>query len=380
MKLHILLFSNLSLSGGGCESWLHKFLLSAEPLLNFYSEIHVYGIKAEPNIKNTVSQLINHKKIFFHLINLQNQSILKRLKTYFNKQQKLLHANCNDKDHLLSIGSLYEMWAIFRYRKNKNLKRIVWLRTLLVKHLVDRKTKYVLPLIAHIEKKCLKKADAVIANGEDTKAFYQKLYSLDTIITIPNAIIKETVRPNLHPFEKKKISIAYIGRLYKAKGFDAFIQSIDLFNQKPNPRIQFFIIGTGDMESEAKRVNTQYKNCTYIGQVPNNQIYDYLSSFDASVNLTLSNAGGGVSNSLLESIFANNLPICWNNKIFTQILDDSCALMLKEGDNEALIRGYHFLAENPTEAKKRLNKLNQLKDQYDFKTHINLFLNMIKSL
>ncbi len=379
MKLHIVLFSELLLGGGGCESWLFKFLFSSDNLLKIYSEIHVYGIRLRKYDNKLISDCIFHKDIHFHFCNLENLTLFKRLFFFFKSLFKLFDIYSSHRDHFVAVGSFYEMLAIYLYRRH-DVKKIVWLRTILVEHLKGRKAKYLLPVISWVESFCLKRMDCIIANGNDTKKYYQNRCNINSIITIPNAVVVDFVQENKKFFERQFISIGFVGRLYSAKGFDAFVQSVKLFNLAPVSGIRFVIIGSGDMADEAIALDKEYDNCSYVGNVSNNEIFDYLSKLDVTLHLNYSDTGSGVSNSLLESIFSNNLIMCWANIIFYQVVSDRSSFMIKEGDIKSLVDGYKRLAANRTWAKEKVKYASRVKEQYDFNRHVNLFLDTVKLL
>lgn len=381
MKLHIVLFSELLLNNGGCESWLYKFLLSSSSLFSFYDQIHVYGISLNHSIADDrIADKITDNNVFFHYADLTDLGVLFRIISFFRQQWSYFIKYCNAGDHLLSIGSFYELFAIYFFNKKKNLKKIVWLRTLLEAHLKSRKARYILSLICKLEGFCLRHVDRIIANGDDTKEFYEKRYGLKNLVTIPNAIISKTVQKNEKPLENRKIKIGFVGRLYKAKGFDKFLESIDFFNKDPIDSVEFIIIGAGDMDDDASRFAKQYKNVTFYGAIANDKIYDYLAILDATVHLTFSNAGGGVSNSLLESLFAGNLLVCWNNTIFSQVVNQTSAIMISEGNTISLADAYRFIAKNQEVCKVMIRNASRLKEQYDFSHHMGAFLCVIKTL
>ena len=381
MRLHIVMFSDLFLNAGGCESWLYKFLLYAEELLTFYSEIHVYGIiSTDKQDLKRISSVIHKKNVFFHYSGLRRLKIYQKIFAFFKQQNTFFSTYCNDGDCLLSIGSFYEMFVSYLFRKKSNLKRLVWLRTILEYHLKTRKAKYFLPFICMLEGFCLHHMDYIIANGSDTKVFYEERYNLKDIAVIPNAIIAENISANITPFENEKIKIGFIGRLYPEKGFDKFVESVDIFNKSPSDEVEFIIIGDGEMKNEAIRLDKQYVNCSFLGSVSNDNIFAYLGSLDATVHLNFSNTGSGVSNSLLESLFANNLLICWSNKIFLQVVASDSAILVCESSATDLVNAYYFVTNNRDICKKKLAKASLLKKQYLFSKHIQLFLDIVRML
>ncbi|GHV88924.1 hypothetical protein AGMMS50267_12840 [Spirochaetia bacterium] len=378
--LFIVTYSSLKTYGGGIESWLIKFLSCSEKLFHIYNKIYVLGYKSDNNY--LISDIIKDQNIHFVFLDIAAKLNIFCLFKYFIRARAAILKAIKENDRavdLLSIGTLYPSIPMYLIAKI-NVRRVIWLRSLYFKQINILQSKKIKSVLLFIEYICLKKADIVIANGYDTRDAYQNRYNMKNIIVIPNAIDISVVKENLKPFQGEKIKIGYIGRFSPDKGIDYFIESIDIYNKKSKTNNKEFIfIGWGEEEYKILSLIEAYSNVKYIGKLNNSAIFEELSRLDATVNLSTSGTigGGGVSNSLLESIFANNLIICWDNPIFKQIINNDFGYLLPEGDINALLAIYDEL-NNKQKAIKKIENSKKLKANYLFSKHIETFISLME--
>ena len=248
---------------------------------------------------------------------------------------------------------------------------ILWIRGILekeVNHRVNFISKYFFILIEKIN---FKIADSVIANGLDTKSYYEKKSGIK-IFKIPNAVDQKLYNNIIRKaFNDTKIKISFIGRLSQEKGILDFLKSIEVyFSTKNTKTIKFEIIGEGKLKKNVINFCSKYSshNVCYLGSFSNDKVIDYLSTTDCVVHLTYSqqNGGGGISNSLLETVASQRLALCWDSIIYRQILDE-------------LANIYTFLSFNKSIVKKKINRSMYLLNYYSYDHHINS-LNSVFSL
>jgi glycosyltransferase involved in cell wall biosynthesis len=381
-NLIIITYSPLKNFGGGIESWLIKFLSYRDALLEKYENIYIIGYKTD-NI-DVIPKMFQDNRIYFYLFDVNAKCTFLRIFKYILKTVRVIKeiVKYGLFLDLLSVGHIYPILPTYFVHKKHGCKirRIVWLRSIFMKEINLLKLKKIKKFVKMIERFYLQKADVVIANGYDTRDFYIKEYNIRNIIVIPNAIHTDYVKENLNPFAGEKIGIGYIGRLYINKGIDCFIKSIDIYNRKyiKNNK-EFIVIGFGEMEGEVISLANKYNNVKFLGKIDSREIFTILSQLDATVHLTKSNniGGAGISNSLLESIFANNLIICWDNPIFRQIVNENNAYMLEEDNILSLVAVYDEL-DKRYESIKRVNKAKELKKTYMFSKHIEKFISIIQ--
>jgi glycosyltransferase involved in cell wall biosynthesis len=140
------------------------------------------------------------------------------------------------------------------------------------------------------------------------------------IIVIPNAldlsgftpnVSKLTMRERLGISTDKQI-VAFVGGLARDKGFDRFVEIIKKIDSKSD-QVCFVVVG-GDItrnkshEKSLKQFSTDLVK--YVGNVPHQQVAQYLQAADVSLYVGLQ--GGGYSISGLESLAAGTPVIAQN--------------------------------------------------------------------
>jgi hypothetical protein len=381
--LFIIIYSPLKTHGGGIESWLIKFLTFSERLYEVYKNIYIIGIASDK--EELISDIIQNDKIYFLFLDIGVKPAFLKILDFVLKTKNFLSKKIKERNvdvDFLSIGTIYAAIPAYLIQKRYKFKirKIIWLRSIFFKSINVMKLRKIKKIAFFIEEKCLKEADIIIANGFDTRDAYQKRYNLININVIPNAINISSVKENFCPFSNEKIRIGYIGRFFMDKGITSFMESIEKYNQKnTNNNKEFIFIGWGGEEERVFALANKYENVKYIGKLENTSIFEELKCLDATVHLTTSGiiGGGGISNSLLESIFANNLVICWNNSIYRQVVNETNACLLPENDALALVNIYYEL-DNRENMIAKIENAKKLKPDYLFSEHIEKFISLVR--
>ncbi|GHV78817.1 hypothetical protein AGMMS49944_06080 [Spirochaetia bacterium] len=372
--LFLVLYSDLRAAGGGIESWLIKFLENRDILSSDTDHIYILFLNSDYDIEQKIPFLFKDSEIQFISIALESKFPLIRGIEYQIKGFKQLQQLITKSSILISVGTYLELFLIYRIKKrNIDIKKGYWIRNVLKFLLKTRHTGIFSSIILKMEAPLLKSMDFIIANGEDTFNYYRNEYNLNNLYLNKNAVDESKICINEHPFENNTIRIGYIGRLVQDKGIDSFLKSIELYNSKS---IEFVIIGSGDMEEDVKKIGKKMNNVLFYGAVSNQDVYHYLSTLDATVHLTYVDSGG-LSNSLLESIFSDNLIICWNTSAFTQILNDENAILIEHGNVEQLSSTYTKIAADRGFALRKIQAAKKLKPGNDMISHMNKFLDII---
>ena len=378
MKIDLIMMSMLNPSGGGRETWLKNFLDESVRL---------------------------KKKVKFNLITLKtkNESVLDE----FNSELVDSHYQSNFKiggvpvlfkflffifnnftffkkksDHVLAVGGLNEALAVIvGYGVNGvKGKRILWLRTIYTKekgYVLNRLTQF---FLLRFEIFIIKNFfDIVVANGEDTAAFYRDL-GVDCTV-IKNSIPLEKWNNLKEPDCSGKLKVAFIGRLSEVKGIQEFLEAVNIFQKNKNIEdIEFHIIGDGPYISEVEYY-AQKNIVKRYGAIPNYKVPSILEKMHCCVALThLSDflGGGGVSNALIEQMAAGKILICWDNNIFRHVLDDDSAYFIEQGNSEALAECFLKIKNNRLEASKKAEKVKNLSYEYAIENHVKKFFDLIE--
>jgi glycosyltransferase involved in cell wall biosynthesis len=376
--LFLILYSDLVVYAGGIESWLIKFLANRKWLYDIFDNFYIICLNSAVSIEEKILNLFKDADIHFILISLKSHIPFIKGIEYHIKGLLKIKEIMKCPSVVIGIGtSFHELFLVASLKKRKTgIIKGYWIRNILLYLLKTRKTGILTPVIYKLERPLLNGMDFVIANGEDTFNYYKQTYNLNNLFVNPNAIDESQICPNKKPFQNNTVKIGYIGRLVPEKGFDIFLKSIEeigCFNV-----IEFYIIGYGEMEYDARKISEKYKNVIFIGRVSNQEVYSYLSILDATVHLTKT-GGGGLSNSLLESIFSNNLIICWDNPIFTQIMSIDTSVLVKEENISQLTSEYRKISINRDYAIEKIKKAESIKKEYTIIDHMVKFRNIVEN-
>ena len=386
--IHIVIYSLLHAGGGGRETWLDMFLPELYKQTAGKIDIFVYYVE-----RNKCDNLINSvSDPRFHFIKALISSCfiadIFTLMRYTFRVSFLLRKNVSDNSFVLCVGSFYELfpvWIIRKFVRRKNrFKYIVWLRTIWAKQMKALRNGKIARIVLGFERKNLKKADLIIANGWDTAAYYEKM-NLKSVV-IPNAIrIRDYQKVEKLQTLSHPVVIAYIGRLSQEKGLKNYLQSILFFNSSYpllKKEIRFEVVGDGPLKDDV--LNFKSENFIYRGSIPNKNMISYINTIHAGVALTYSDGelggGAGVSNQLLELVAAKRLIIAWNTKIFTQVLSETNAFLIPQFDVGALANVYREIIENSPNVIKKLEGLDLVCQRFSLKRHVELFIDSLYKL
>jgi len=185
-----------------------------------------------------------------------------------------------------------------------------------------------------ISKLVLRNADAVIALTEDMKREIRKICDKD-IYVIPNGVdlerfenlSRENIRRKLEITNEQKIVI-FAGTLRPIKGVKYLIQAMNIIRQK-NTKASLMLIGDGEERQSLEELvkESNLGDCvTFVGQVPNEEVLEYMAASDVFVLPSLSE---GFPLVILEAM-ASGLPI-----VATKV--GGLPEIIKEGDNGFLV-------------------------------------------
>lgn len=377
-KLHIFIYSTLSVWGGGRETWLRYFLKRA---VNDFEEIHVYFLGRCKNKgiffhESIPFQFQQSYRIIWHPIHANNYL------TWILKVVKLANFEIRNNDILLAVGSGPEAIAGMIVARFTNQKLIVWLRSVLQKELLGRKSSFFAMIAGIVEKFVLKSAALIIANGFDTKYHYQKILDCSKkIVVIPNALENEflikTSQLSL-PRLEKPIKIAHIGRFVKERGSEYFISLAKMLEK--DDRFQFEVWGP----SYGLENSIHLKNLVFRGQFLPEMLPSILSKIDIALFLLPSRAvhGGGISHAILEAMSAKRLIIAWRNDVCTQhdsLLNEENSILCTEGDLNQVVFALNEVTEFPEKFIHKCLKAREKSALFTENEHYKLFLDVIRN-
>jgi glycosyltransferase involved in cell wall biosynthesis len=128
--------------------------------------------------------------------------------------------------------------------------------------------------------------NGIFAIGETAKSSYKNYGYKKSIINTPYSInnhrftdVNEKQKTNNLSTINKKIIILSSGSLIYRKGFDVAIEAINLLDKKLRQKIEYCILGDGDLKNELQKLAKPDLKINFIGFVePNNLPYYYKNS------------------------------------------------------------------------------------------------------
>lgn len=380
-NLHLFVVSELNKYGGGIETWINYFLQNFD-LTKISGKIFVYHKKPSEDQESIVININNSRIEFVHekgsykknrgLKNIAKFTIVNFFKS-LNKIKK--------NDVVIAIGTTSTAPISILIKKffKKKIKLITWIRSISVEEMKISGSKFY-KVSEKLESSLIKVSDFILANGNDTKNYYSKKYKINEskMQVISNAVDSSKFRNIPIPeFKKRKISVAYTGRLSPAKGFLDFLSAVNNLDKEDYKNLEINVYGHGENEN---LINTKILN--YYGKYYPEDILNILSNNDVIFFLNKTGKGGGVSHSLLEAMAAGRLIVAYNNPIHNQVLNDDCAILIEESidEIEKVLKNlnYGYYASNELEKKCELARKEA--NNYSIENHLTTFYSVIDKL
>jgi glycosyltransferase involved in cell wall biosynthesis len=372
----IVMLSNLGPAEGGRETWLYNFvprLLRRFPQLRL--RIHGFRLDGDPGHQEAlvgVVALEDRDRISIDFVQAK-PSRRPNAFAFWTGLRRLAHGS-TDPRVVVAVGSWVELLAVLVSGAFRRSAKILWLRTIFVDEKAHRISPAARGPIRRVENAILRRADLLIANGDDTAAHY-RARGFDVTV-IKNAVdLKRWTMPP--PKLARPLHVAFIGRLAQVKGIDEFLGAARSMGSSKG--FVFHVAGDGPAADEARTLE-RAGLLKFHGPLPNEAVPAFLEDMDICVALTFAgydlgggSGGAGVSNSLLEQMAAGRVLLCWENPAYRQVLDEKSAYLVKQGDASAIGETLMKIANDPGEASARAQRAAELARGYGFEAHMELF-------
>ncbi|WP_417315834.1 glycosyltransferase family 4 protein [Cycloclasticus pugetii] len=378
VTVDLVMLSKFGESDGGRETWAYSFL---PELSNKISNLRIFGYRTKTEDDNTkkLKKILNRKSEIF--IFCGKDSRIPRFFTFiycFYKSKNKIKSSCAD--YVVAMG-VFELAFIMLFKKFFNGRRVVWLRGIFLHEKAARIPSFLVPLMQRLEMFLIKKAEIVLANGDDIKDYYEK-FGVDVKV-IRNGV-DLSVWGAVAPLENSimdKVRVAYIGRLDLVKGIDAFIKlAKKVKSSSYSDYFEFIVCGAGpSCYAEIKKLSDQ-KVLEYYGPVAKGDIPVLLNNIDVCVALTYSSkglGGGGTSNALLEQMAAGRIIVAWDNAIFRQLLDINNSYLCEQYSEESLSNALENIYENYASAVLKARKAKTDIEPLTIETQVKLFESIV---
>jgi glycosyltransferase involved in cell wall biosynthesis len=202
---------------------------------------------------------------------------------------------------------------------------------------------YLKPFVYWIEKKVLRSADGIWANGFDT-ADYIKQATGKTPQVIPNGVdFAAFSRVGKNNYQKK-VTIMSLATLREIKGIPQLIKAIPKIKESTNRDFEVIFAGFGNPQKYLHEL--QKENCNnlveFLGPVPS---IDIIGNADVVACLS---GGSGMSMTALEAMAAGKAIVAWDSPVYQQLLKNGkSALLVPEGNIDELAQSIIRQIENP---------------------------------
>ena len=375
-RLALLMISNFGVADGGRETWAYNFiprLLEHWPAV----EVDIIGMnrRGEPDNGERLRR-IDPRRVSTTFIHSPRRR-LATLTLLRKAPRRLTAAHIRRPDLAMGVGSWVELLVILCSSAFRKARRIVWLRTIWSHEKARRVPTLLRGFFKAVEFSVLRRADAIIANGEDTAGYYRGLGF--KVFTIANGVdLSRWVA--VPPLASERIRVAFVGRLIVEKGLRDFLKVARALG--PSTIFEFHVVGEGPCESEVRATQSEGR-LVYHGSVSNTDLPPLLGSFDVCVALSYaseSGGGGGVSNALLEQMAAGRVILAWDNATYRQLLDDGNSFTVPQGNVDALELALKEINESRPEALRRAKAAREVAAGFSFDAHIEKFLAVVANL
>ena len=378
------MLSNLGPAEGGRETWLYNF---APRLLRRFPElrlrIHGFRLDGEPDHRGKLVGAVDEGERNRISIDYVEAKRGRRPNAFaFWSGLRRSAGNSPQPRFVIAVGSWVELLAVLVSGAFRRSGKILWLRTIFLDEKAHRISSASQDLIRRVEDAVLRRADLLIANGDDTAAHY-RARGFDVTV-IKNAVdLNRWAMPP--PKLGRPLHVAFIGRLAQVKGIEEFFAAArGLATTSDGPEFLFHVAGDGPARNEALTLERAGR-LRFHGPLPNDAVPGFLREMDICVALTFAGSdlgggsgGAGVSNSLLEQMAAGRVLLCWDNPGYRQVLDEKSAYFIKQGDVSSIREALANIASNLEDASARAQCAAELAHAYGFEAHMNLFATAVE--
>jgi glycosyltransferase involved in cell wall biosynthesis len=376
------MISNFGPADGGRETWAYQFiprLLEAEPNL----ELHVFGVRraSEPEETATLLEKVapaDRDRLRLHFAQTANSRLPASIAGAIALRRLIDTLPPKPIEYSIAVGSFVELAVVLSSRALRDRPKIAWLRTVWVDEKAAQIPRLLRASVASFETQVLRKADVIIANGEDTAAHYRR-FGL-AVRVIRNAVDYDRWARPVRGWGEGPLKVGYIGRLSAVKGIGEFVELARRW--PPDDRsAEFHVVGFGPLEPLVREAGRE-ECLSFHGTLANDRLPQFLEELDAAVALTFNSRDGGttgVSNAILEQMAAGKVIIAWDHVGFTQILDGGTAYLVEQGSVAALCEAVRTILADPDAALQRARAAQRTAFQNGFDSHMGSFLSLVRN-
>jgi glycosyltransferase involved in cell wall biosynthesis len=289
-----------------------------------------------------------------------------------------MHQEVRDGDHVILVGTVTEaaVGIVVRLLWRRKLRVITWVRGIADGELAADQQIVRVGIARVLERLLFAASSDVVFNGHDTYDVYSKRYPhlMGKYAIIPNGVqLDPFLDIELPSFAERPMSVAFVGRLVKPKGFHEFLSAVSQYNiMYPNSGVEFHVWGPNLMPS------APLDQVHYHGSAPREEIPAILARCHAVVilNQSMRMRAGGLSHSLLEAMAAGRLIIAWDNPAHRQVLNHSNSILVPEGSVDELVGAIRGLLDEGRSLREKALCAREDARAHSIENHVRTYLRL----
>lgn len=353
-SLAIVIYSTFPHASGGRETWLAHMLPAlaeagyrttlyakapppAAPALHDPSTSLGAGLSAVAQLRQIESAGTGPAMVRQALL---NAPVAWDIATFVRRTAAALETDGFGGGVVLGLGAIIDVAPGLRLRRRHPRTRVVCAVHGRVARELGHSLPWARPALGRMERRSLRACDAVVVNGEDTRAWLASFGVTSDVV--PNGVDVAAFAPEppaLPPLiaearARGEAVLSMVATLRDIKGIRPFIRALPSLRKRYGPHFRAVFVGKGDVERYRRYARQQgvEEHVWFAGE--QGDVAPWLHGSDVCVNLS---GGTGMAISAIEALAAGAPVVAWDSAIYRQIIEpERTGILVPEGDTEAL--------------------------------------------
>ena len=350
--LAIVIYAPFPYATGGRETWLARLapLLAADHRVTVYTQaaggaaMHDLGSIPDLRLRPIESSRIGPDPMRKVLLNIP---VAMSIAGWIGRVSRALESDGFGGGVVLGLGPIIDVTPGLRLRRRYPATRVIGAVHGHMAGELGHTVPWARPVLGEMERRSLRGCDAVVANGEDTRARLRS-WGIDSTL-VPNGVDVAAFRewagdlptPLREARERGLAVLTMIATMRDIKGVRPFLAALPALRQRYGPDFRAVFVGKGDVgryRQEAERLGVA-EHVLFVGEQPD--VCPWLHGADVSVNLS---GGTGMAISALEALAAGTPVVAWDTPIYRQLIDpEGNGVLVTDGDVDRLEAAFERL-------------------------------------
>lgn len=393
MKIFFVFDSTYPFYTGGIETWIYNV---CERLIERH-EITIFTVKnyrndsamgrfenINPKIQIVPVKNLNHIPGVRHLVHKHIALYNSNVTVHMMRREIKKHLNTEETYYLVGLGTVFAAKTVRLIKKEyDNVIAITSCRSLHPEVLAEEYpgTGWI---VRNMEKKNLRKMDAIWSNGMDTQ-WALKNKGFDSIVIKNGIDFKRLDQETEYDYKnmglENEIIIATIGTVSKIKGYYEIIKAVRILKEKYELAVHFIGIGKVNKRNR-KKYESFADKLGVAGQIhligEHRNVVSYAKGADIMV---CASGGSGYGMAGLESMVSKTPIVAWNTKVYQQMLvDGESARLVEPWDESALADGIYYVYTHGKEVENWGKNAHKRAREFDWSIVVGEIEDALKSL